>query len=121
MASKFIVIYLSALLVSSQAFSNTLFQQAPTQQKTFPSKTEGVEIELPDFDELFERIQLVSPLARVAVEGGEIDGKRGFEAIDKSCKFKCHVAVRVFFFTTDLVVIIIGSDTNSSLRHYRER
>jgi hypothetical protein len=29
---------------------------------------EGVEIELPDFDELFKRIQLASPLAKVAIE-----------------------------------------------------
>jgi hypothetical protein len=85
MTVKIISTFLAALLVSSQAYSNTLFQQAPTAQQTFPSKTDGVEIELPDFDELFERIQLVSPLARVAIEGGEIDGKRGFEAIDKSC------------------------------------
>jgi hypothetical protein len=68
----------------ASAFTSALFQQTPTEQQTFPSKTDGVEIELPDFDELFGRIQQVSPLARVAIEGGEINGKRGFDAIDKT-------------------------------------
>ena len=60
------------LLVSSRAaaFSSPIFQEAATLQRTTPSKTEGVEIELPDFDEFFGRIQAVSPLAKLAVEGG---------------------------------------------------
>lgn len=39
-------------------------------KRTVPSKTDGVEIELPNFDELFHRIKLVSPLARLVLEGG---------------------------------------------------
>lgn len=72
--------------------TSTLFQQAPAAQQTFPSKTNGVEIELPDFDELFKRVQEVSPLARVAIErnrgslGADDDGEdqRGFAAIQDS-------------------------------------
>ena len=60
---------------------------------TFPSKTDGVEIELPDFDDLFGRIQQVSPLARVAIEGGEIsNGKRGFAAVDNTCKLTIRIS-----------------------------
>lgn len=50
------------------AFSGTLFQKAPTKQRTAPSKKDGVDIELPDFDELFNRISQVSPLARRVIE-----------------------------------------------------
>lgn len=75
-------IFILCLAVPAIGFSSVLFQQAPTAQQTFPSKTDGVQIELPDFDELFGRIQQVSPLARVAIEGGEINGKKGFDAID---------------------------------------
>jgi len=49
-----------------------------------PSKTEGVEIELPAFDIFFDRIQAVSPLARLAIQvqaGGTHEGG-GFQAID---------------------------------------
>lgn len=86
---KFNTPILAFLLVvpSVSAFGNALFQQTPTAQQTFPSKTDGVEIELPDFDELFERVKQVSPLARVAVEGREVDGARGFGAVEKSCKW----------------------------------
>lgn len=52
------------------SFTATMWQEAPAMQRTVPSKNEGVEIELPDFDELFNRIQQVSPLARLAMEGG---------------------------------------------------
>ena len=52
------------------SFTATMWQEAPAMQRTVPSKSEGVEIELPDFDELFNRIQQVSPLARLAMEGG---------------------------------------------------
>lgn len=56
------------------AFSASLFQEVPTAQQIFPSKTDGVDIELPNFDELFGRIQQVSPLARVAVESNRQNG-----------------------------------------------
>ena len=45
-----------------------MFQTIPSQQIKAPSLQEGVEIELPDFDELFKRIQLASPLAKIAIE-----------------------------------------------------
>ena len=47
---------------------------------------EGVEIELPDFDELFKRIQLASPLAKVAIEQAakpEI-GRSHFHSVEES-------------------------------------
>jgi len=52
------------------SFTATMWKEATVTQRTVPSKNEGVEIELPDFDELFNRIQQVSPLARLAMEGG---------------------------------------------------
>lgn len=51
------------------AFSMPMFTQQPAMQRTTPSKTDGVEIELPDFDELFGRIREVSPLAAMAIDG----------------------------------------------------
>eukprot|EP00591_Stephanopyxis_turris_P006863 CAMPEP_0195518720 /NCGR_PEP_ID=MMETSP0794_2-20130614/13558_1 /TAXON_ID=515487 /ORGANISM="Stephanopyxis turris, Strain CCMP 815" /LENGTH=335 /DNA_ID=CAMNT_0040647741 /DNA_START=139 /DNA_END=1146 /DNA_ORIENTATION=+ len=64
----------SSLYVS--AFSTPIF--TATTPKRAPSKTVGVEIELPNFDELFHRIMHVSPLARQIVDREE----GGFEAID---------------------------------------
>mmetsp|Transcript_20799 Transcript_20799/g.23583 ORF Transcript_20799/g.23583 Transcript_20799/m.23583 type:complete len:312 (+) Transcript_20799:259-1194(+) len=64
----------------SSGFTATMWQEAPAMPSFVPSKTEGVEIELPDFDELFNRIQQVSPLARLAIEGGT----GGFENCDYS-------------------------------------
>ena len=64
---------------SVNAFSNTLFQETKTKQLTFPS--DGIEIELPNFDELFLRIQQVSPLARLAIDGAR---GNGFNSIDDS-------------------------------------
>jgi len=58
-----------SLFVSS--FSMPIFTQQPAMQRTTPSKTDGVEIELPDFDELFGRIKEVSPLAAMAIDGKE--------------------------------------------------
>lgn len=53
----------------ASGFSNALFQKAPSAQQKAPSRTpDRVEIELPDFDELFNRVQQVSPLAQVAIE-----------------------------------------------------
>jgi len=71
----------SSTLVLVSGFTNAIFQESVTAQRTAPSKIEGVEIELPNFDELFERVQQVSPLARVAMEQKQQQtGKRGFEA-----------------------------------------
>jgi len=59
-----------------------MFQEAVTLQRTMPSKTSGVEIELPDFDEMFGRIQAVSPLAQLAIAGTGSGVGGGFEAVD---------------------------------------
>lgn len=54
-------------------------------QRTTPSSKRGVDIELPDFDELFERIQLVSPLAQQVIQ--RENGPKGFAGItDESGK-----------------------------------
>jgi hypothetical protein len=42
---------------------------------------EGVEIELPDFDELFGRIKQVSPLAKVVIDGNGSGPEGGFAAM----------------------------------------
>jgi len=60
----------------ASAFSSPIF--TPSTATTSPSKTQGVVIEMPDFDELFGRIKAVSPLARLAIE--RKDG--GFAAAD---------------------------------------
>lgn len=74
-----------ALVVShAEGFGSPIFQEVATLQRTAPSKTEGVEIELPDFDEMFGRIQTVSPLARLAVEGGGSGEGGGFGKVDDS-------------------------------------
>ena len=74
---------LSLLLLSSgaNAFTSPIFQETAALQRTAPSKTEGVEIELPDFDEFFGRIQKVSPLARMAIEQNGSGEGGGFAAI----------------------------------------
>jgi len=60
-------------------FSLPMFTEQAAMQKTTPSKTDGVEIELPNWDELFGRIQEVSPLAGLALNGGQ----GGFDTADK--------------------------------------
>mmetsp|Transcript_28532 Transcript_28532/g.46324 ORF Transcript_28532/g.46324 Transcript_28532/m.46324 type:complete len:341 (+) Transcript_28532:65-1087(+) len=76
----------SLLLISSRAsaFSGAIFQKAATLQRTAPSKTEGVEIELPDFGELFGRIQAVSPLAKLAIDGGGTGEGGGFALVEET-------------------------------------
>ena len=54
-----------ALVHSIDAFAPSLFQQG---QRTVPTQTEGVSLDLPDFDELFDRFKKVSPLARQAID-----------------------------------------------------
>ena len=79
--SRFAIVFL-ALISSSEGFSSTLFQEQAAQQVYAPAVQPGVEIELPDFDELFLRIRETSPLARVALEGGEVNGLRGLAAVE---------------------------------------
>jgi hypothetical protein len=68
---------LSVAILNSNVsgFSLPMFTEQTAMQRTTPSKTDGVEIELPDFDELFSRIQEVSPLARLAInrDQGDLD------------------------------------------------
>ena len=69
--------------VTTAFSSSTLFQEQISQQKLAPSKTEGVDIELPDFDELFGRIEHVSPLARTVIRKLETGEEKGFAASSK--------------------------------------
>ena len=75
---------LGVLLLSSSAdaFGSPIFQETATLRRTAPSKTEGVEIELPDFDEFLGRVQAVSPLARLAIQGGGSGEGGGFAALE---------------------------------------
>jgi hypothetical protein len=69
--------------VPSSAWTAPIFQR----QLTAPSKEQGVEIELPDFELLFERIQMVSPLARAAIEqNGRKNEKSLLDSLE-DCKY----------------------------------
>jgi len=48
----------------------------------------GVEIELPNFEALFDRIQTASPLAKLVMEGDSLQQEGGFQAIDGSTDLK---------------------------------
>mmetsp|Transcript_2642 Transcript_2642/g.3729 ORF Transcript_2642/g.3729 Transcript_2642/m.3729 type:complete len:325 (-) Transcript_2642:488-1462(-) len=69
---------------SGIAFTVPMFQEQISMQRTAPSKTDGVEIELPDFDELFGRIQQVSPLANLAIKGGGTGEGGGFQKVEET-------------------------------------
>jgi len=66
------------LVGNVESFSSPIF--TPAVAIRTPSKTQGVEIELPNFDELFGRISQVSPLARMVLQQKE----GGFAAVDES-------------------------------------
>lgn len=74
------------VLAFSSAFTKSIFQETKALQKLAPSKTAGIEIELPDFDEFFNRIQVVSPLARLAINGGGNGEGGGFAVVDETGK-----------------------------------
>lgn len=91
MMNKQLALFLLALVAAKDAstalvegFSSTLFQEQTAHQTRTPAPQPGVEIELPDFDELFSRIQQTSPLAQVAMKGGEMNGQRGLAALDNN-------------------------------------
>ena len=91
MTNKQVALFLLALVAAQDAsivlvegFSSTLFQEQTSHQIRTPAPQPGVEIELPDFNELFSRIQQTSPLAQVAMNGGEINGQRGLAAVDNN-------------------------------------
>jgi hypothetical protein len=83
MKSSLFFFVLAVLTDAACAFSGVLFQEAPAARKTVPSTVTGVDIELPDFGELFGRIQQVSPLARSVITGA--GPARGFAATDDGC------------------------------------
>lgn len=85
----FVVAVFALALVEVRGYSPATLA-APTRQQPVTSSSVGsgdddVQSQLPKFDELFHSIQEVSPLARLAMQQGDaqIDGKRGFEAMDK--------------------------------------
>ena len=80
-----VLVLVLATATSVDAFSSALFQESPALKTTAPSLYDGVDVELPDFDELFNRIQQVSPLARQIIDGAA-PGWRGFGFVDDSCK-----------------------------------
>jgi hypothetical protein len=82
MVRGMLVVSLLWAVPAVDAFSSALFE--PALKRTVPSKHEGVDVELPDFDELFGRIQQVSPLARQVIQGGT--GPSGLAFIDDSRK-----------------------------------
>lgn len=65
------------------AFQSPFFNMPASAAAKVPTKTEGVEIEMPNFDELFARIQKLSPLAQLAIESKE----GGFAAVNEKCEY----------------------------------
>jgi hypothetical protein len=93
----FLTLLAAAAAPIADCFSSVLFREAPTLQVTAPSTQEGVDIELPDFNELFGRIQEVSPLARSVIQGTNMGDRKGFASIDdkaSSLKWKTLEANR---------------------------
>jgi len=83
----------SQLAFTPPSFKIPLFTETP---KEVPSKVEGTKIALPNFEELFGRIQTVSPLARHLINGHdggleEMDSEDVFDwkIIDKNKKGVC--------------------------------
>ena len=76
-----VAVFLLTTAASVEGFSSTLFQEVPALKIMAPSVHDGVDVELPDFDELFGRIQQVSPLARQVISG-PVPGQSGFAHID---------------------------------------
>jgi len=79
-----VVLSVNALSSGSvvSAFSMPMFTEQKAMRRTTLSKTDGVEIEIPDFDEFFGRIREVSPLAAMTIDGQV----GGFDAADEKCK-----------------------------------
>lgn len=76
------------------AFSSPVFQEAHSLRRHSPSKIEGVEIELPNFEELFGRIRQVSPLADKVISG-EHTGN-GLKEIDDDFRKSLRKALSVY-------------------------
>lgn len=91
------ILLLSSSTRHCNAFTAPIFQESAALQKTAPSKTKGIEIELPDFDEFFNRIQIVSPLAKLAFEGGGSGEGGGFAKVDDTCEYYYYKVYHSFF------------------------
>jgi hypothetical protein len=86
------LVFLAVATNSASAFSTALFPETTSaKQQTFPTKDQGEAIELPNFDELFGRIQQVSPLSRVVLQDQKSGGPRGFAAMNKYGKCQCSL------------------------------
>jgi len=66
------------------AFQSPFFNMPASLAAKVPTKTEGIEIEMPNFDELFGRIQKLSPLAQLAIESKE----GGFAVVNEKCEYR---------------------------------
>jgi hypothetical protein len=66
------------------AFKSPFFTMPASVAAKVPTKTEGIEIEMPNFDELFGRIQKLSPLAQLAIESKE----GGFAVVNEECEYR---------------------------------
>ena len=83
-SSVYLLIVVAALAVHSQGPVEAFSPQTPSSTKKLPSQTNpflqhGIDVELPDFDELFDKIKQVSPLARSVLSsfsnnGNDSDG-----------------------------------------------
>jgi hypothetical protein len=83
-ASLYAFLYACFAASHSSAFSTTRAPVAAAPAGYRHVWKPGVEIELPDFDTLFDRIQMASPLAKLVMEGNSLDKEGGFESIDDS-------------------------------------
>ena len=102
--SILLITFLTQASLQASAFSMPMFTEHAALKRTTPSKTEGVEIELPNFDELFSRIKEVSPLAKMVIDTNNENNldafsdnsnvnliQGGFQQADAKCKYiqKC--------------------------------
>jgi hypothetical protein len=84
----FVLLTISSVSIQTQVSAFTVFPEHNNGMiRSTPSKVPDVQIELPDFDALFDNIREVSPLASMIItqdqSGGDIGGEQGFEIADK--------------------------------------
>lgn len=86
-------IYGNKFIACSAYYISPIFDAGACSSKREPSKVIGVDLEMPNFDELFTRIQQVSPLARLAIAKKE----GGFAALDLGERsFSFHLLTSIF-------------------------
>jgi len=73
---------------SNDCFHHPIFREKPLERKSVPSKSNEAEIELPDFEVIFERIRRVSPLARAVIDEQEnaTSSAVGLDGVDDDCE-----------------------------------